>query len=205
MPAMAQKLPNNPIPTYQIDLARPPETRYDEISRDFGPRMRSLQGLFDEALSFFLPIVIFRRIVATVARFLVRRVYDDEEMMELEGIAKATGVELYLLVTLNNLLDCMLGCTSGAVLVNPSKGRRKGTTINSDEPRLMHFRTLDWGMDGLRELLVVLEFVNSSTSGSKVLARSVTYAGFVGTLTATRWVHPRDAYYSLILPLICIK
>ncbi|KAK6070285.1 Acid ceramidase 2 [Seiridium cupressi] len=176
---MAQTSPKDPIPTYQIDLSRPPETRYDEISRDFGPRMRSLQGLFDEVLATSLPIAILRRTIARVARLLVRRVYDEEEMLELKGIARATGVELYLLVTLNNLLDCLLGCTSGAAMVNPSKGRRKGVSPHLDEPRLMQFRTLDWGMDGLRDLLIILEFVDSRTSGSKVLARSITYAGFV--------------------------
>ncbi|KAK6214166.1 hypothetical protein LQW54_004592 [Pestalotiopsis sp. IQ-011] len=181
---MAETSPSDPIPTYQIDLARPPETRYDEISKDFGPRMRSLIGLFDEIMSCFVPFAFLRRVFTMVASLLVRRVYDAEEMKEIKGIASATGVDLYLLVTLNNLLDCLLGCTSGAVLVKPTA--RKTASRVSDEPRLMHFRTLDWGMDGLRDLLVVLEYVDSRNTGSKVLARSITYAGFVGTLTAIR-------------------
>ncbi|KAI0171500.1 beta subunit of N-acylethanolamine-hydrolyzing acid amidase-domain-containing protein [Pestalotiopsis sp. NC0098] len=184
---MAETSPSDPIPTYQIDLARPPETRYDEISRDFGPRMRSLIGLFDEIMSCVVPFAFLRRVFTMVASLLVRRVYNAEEMKEIKGIASATGVDLYLLVTLNNLLDCLLGCTSGAVLVKPTA--RKTATRVSDEPRLMHFRTLDWGMDGLRDLLVVLEYVDSRNTGSKVLARSITYAGFVGTLTAIRPNH----------------
>lgn len=186
---MAQTSPTDPIPVYRIDLSRPPETRYDEVARDFGPRMRSLQGLFDELLTFFLPIAILRHIIAGLAKLLLRRVYDKEEMKELKGIAATTGIKIYLLVALNNLLDCLLGCTSGAALVKPSKGRRKDGDLGSYEPRLMHFRTLDWAMDGLRDILVVLEYVNSEVSGSKVLARSVTYAGFVGTLTAVRSVN----------------
>lgn len=62
-----------------------------------------------------------------------------------------------------------------------------GSKTDNNSVRLMHFRTLDWGMDRLRDLLVVLEFVDSSSeSPDKVLARSITYAGFVGTLTAVR-------------------
>jgi hypothetical protein len=52
---------------------------------------------------------------------------------------------------------------------------------------MMHFRTLDWGMDGLRSVLVVLEFVKrDSSEPEKVIARTVTYAGFVGILTGVR-------------------
>lgn len=62
-----------------------------------------------------------------------------------------------------------------------------GAKPDRNSVRLMHFRTLDWGMERLRDLLVVLEFVNSSSeTPDRVLARSITYAGFVGTLTAVR-------------------
>lgn len=184
---MAQTSSIDAIPTYKIDLARPAELRYAEISRDFGPRMRSLQVLFDQVLAMFLPVMILRRIVSRLAKLLLRRVYDDEEMAEIRGIATATGVQIYLLVAFNSLLDCLLGCTSGAALVKPRRGRPRKPS-GTDEMRLMHFRTLDWGMDGLRDLLVVLEFYNSHTHGAQVLARSVTYAGFVGALTAVRFV-----------------
>jgi hypothetical protein len=55
------------------------------------------------------------------------------------------------------------------------------------EARMLHFRTLDWGMDPLRGVLVQLEFVRSgSRDPEEVLARTVTYAGFVGVLTGVR-------------------
>jgi hypothetical protein len=42
-------------------------------------------------------------------------------------------------------------------------------------------------MDSLRSVLVVLEFVRSkSEEPEKVIARTVTYAGFVGVLTGVR-------------------
>ncbi|KAH8646651.1 beta subunit of N-acylethanolamine-hydrolyzing acid amidase-domain-containing protein [Xylariales sp. PMI_506] len=179
---MAPKPGHSPqeIPTYTIDLSCPPHKRYDELARDFGPTMRSLTALFNEIMLFTFRFSAIRWGVTQAAKLLLRRVYDDEETEEVKGIAKASGVKLYLVVALNNLLDCMLGCTSGAVLVKPDGAK------STSEPRLMHFRTLDWGMDELRKLLVVQEFINSEKSGNKVLARVITYAGFVGALTGVR-------------------
>ncbi|KAI1282708.1 beta subunit of N-acylethanolamine-hydrolyzing acid amidase-domain-containing protein [Xylaria sp. FL0933] len=172
-----------PIPLFTIDLAKPPRERYHEVVRDFGPRMRSLTGLFDSLLSVFIASTWLRSIVIGLSKVCLRRVYDDEENEEIKGISAASGVPLYLLVALNNLLDCLLGCTSGAVPISPGKTPRQ----SGDETRLLHFRALDWGMDELRDLLVVLEFVNSASDNpSRVIARSITYAGFVGSLTAVR-------------------
>ncbi|KAI1323386.1 beta subunit of N-acylethanolamine-hydrolyzing acid amidase-domain-containing protein [Xylariaceae sp. FL0255] len=164
-----------PIPTFTIDLARPPRERYNEVINAFGARMRSLTGLWEDILSSFIPSPFVRSLVTRISRVSLRRVYDNEENEEVQGIAARAGVPLFLIAALNNLLDCMLGCTSGAALVRDS---RRGT--EQKPVRLMHFRTLDWGMDGLRDLLVVLEFVDSSLDyPTHVLARSITYAGFL--------------------------
>ncbi|KAI1850284.1 hypothetical protein JX266_004142 [Neoarthrinium moseri] len=183
---MATTLVNDAVPAYTIDLSQPAESRYRQVSQDFGPRMRALTGLFEEILIAFLPNALLRQLVIRAAKVSLRRVYDEEEQKELKGISESTGVELYLLVALNNFLDCFLGCTSGAALTRPSAPRHRTTDGSVSEARLMHFRTLDWGMDELRDLLVTLEFIDSKKSGKRVLARSVTYVGFVGTLTAVR-------------------
>ncbi|KAI1752709.1 beta subunit of N-acylethanolamine-hydrolyzing acid amidase-domain-containing protein [Xylaria castorea] len=177
------------IPSFTIDLARPPRERYHEVVQVFGPRMRSLTGLFDNILSVFIASTWLRTIVVGLSKVCLRRVCDEEENEEVRGISAASGVPLYLLVALNNLLDCLLGCTSGAVPVSLGKATRKsgddGTGLA--HTRLLHFRTLDWGMDELRDLLVVLNFVDSSSDDpSRVIARSITYAGFVGALTAVK-------------------
>lgn len=49
---------------------------------------------------------------------------------------------------------------------------------------MVHFRTLDWGMDPLRRVLVHLDFVVEPDG--EVVASSITYAGFVGVLTGVR-------------------
>jgi hypothetical protein len=64
-----------------------------------------------------------------------------------------------------------MGCTSGAARIRDEKG-----------DRMQHFRTLDWGMDKLRKLVVRLEYVN----GEERVGTAVGYVGFVGVLTAVR-------------------
>ena len=68
------------------------------------------------------------------------------------------------------------GCTSGGVRV------RDG--LDAAHHTMHHFRTLDWGMDLLRQLVVELEFVRRA--GGPVVATSVTYFGHVGVLTGLR-------------------
>lgn len=167
----------NVIPKYRIDMSLPPSERYIELATAFAHHLRSIGGIFDDALKTHVPFVAFRAILKCLARIALRRVYSPEETEELRSIANVSGVELYLLVVLNMLLDCQMGCTSGGVLTSTKDG----------PARMMHFRTLDWGMDGLRDLLVVLEFVRSDgEEPERVIGRSVTYAGFVGLVTGVK-------------------
>lgn len=160
-------------PTYTIDLSLPPRQRYVELARDFKPRLRELTSLFDEIIE-LAGIENVER-VRSLARWVLRGVYSKEQTEELRGISKTIDVEMYLLVALNTLLDVLMGCTSG--------GAR---TQEGSISKMLHFRTLDWGMDSLRHIVVNLEFIQSPSS--KVIARSVTYVGFVGVLTGVRWV-----------------
>ena len=54
---------------------------------------------------------------------------------------------MYLLVCLNVLLDLFMGCSSGGAAVRDESGRSK----------MVHFRTLDWGMPTLRRVLIQLD------------------------------------------------
>ncbi|KAL7801415.1 beta subunit of N-acylethanolamine-hydrolyzing acid amidase domain-containing protein [Trichoderma afarasin] len=182
-----------PIPTYRIDLSLPPAERYVKLATDFAPRMKQITPLFDTVLHSVLPWSFLRSIVKFAALLILRRVYSSEETQELVGISKTSGVDMHFLVAFNLLLDILLGCTSGGVLTRIKKGKGAETHLGEKqadtEPRarMMHFRTLDWGMPELRSVLVVLEFVRSKTEGPEtVMARTVTYAGFVGVLTGVR-------------------
>ncbi|PKS06295.1 hypothetical protein jhhlp_007043 [Lomentospora prolificans] len=173
----------DPIPIYRIDLALAPSQRYVELARDLSRELRHTTPVFLELLEWFIPNQYIRSGTINIMKFLLRGVYDDVQTQEIKGIAEASGVELYLLVALNVLLDALLGCTSGAARV----GGGVGDGVGEKGSRLLHFRTLDWAMDRLRELLVILEFVDSSSEEpQKIVARTVTYAGFVGVLTGVR-------------------
>ena len=167
--------PHSP-PRYIIDLSLPPFERYVHLATDFKPLLDSVPSLFDDVVCNFAPGISISA-VRFLARCLLRKIHSKEETEELKGISKASGVEMYLLVAFNTFLDAMMGCTSGGV-------RTKNT--KQSQSRMLHFRTLDWGMDILRRLVVQLDFVNHA--GGAVIATSITYAGFVGTLTGVRSV-----------------
>lgn len=145
-------------PRYTIDLSLPPRRRYQHIAADFKPQIATLPILFDEVVKDLRLNVSVER-VRWLARLLLRGVYNKEENEELRGIQDATGVEMYLLVAFNVLLDLFMGCTSGAVKLGGD-----GKTS-----RMLHFRTLDWGMDALRKVIVHLDFVERP--GGEVIVR----------------------------------
>lgn len=160
-------------PRYTIDLSLPPDRRYLHIVKDLQDEIRSLPDLFEEIMGDLLPEISFRKI-QTGARLLLRRVHSKEQTEELRSISKATGVEMYLLVAFNVLLDLFMGCTSGGARVKDSRGQWK----------MLHFRTLDWGMDALRKVVIELDFIRE-TDGP-VVASTITYFGFVGVLTGVK-------------------
>ena len=149
------------LPRYTIDLSAPPIERYQHVAAEFLPHMATVTALFDEVI----PRPIFQRL----AKLLLRRLYSHEETEELRGIHLVTGVGMHLLVAFNVLLDLLMGCTSGGMRLSPAD-------------TMLHFRTLDWGMNPLRKLIVHLDFIKN---GARV-ASTITYVGYVGVLTGVR-------------------
>ncbi|KAH0420335.1 hypothetical protein CcaCcLH18_14067 [Colletotrichum camelliae] len=145
------------VPIYRIDLALPPEQRYVQIATDFAEQLRAIAPLYDLVLAQILVYPPIIRLAKFLVRLCLRRVYNDDENREIRSIAETAGVDLHLVVALNTFLDCLLGCTSGTVPV-----------CDNDAPEdapshLMHFRTLDWGMPQLADVLVQLDFVDSKS------------------------------------------
>lgn len=161
-------------PVFRINLSLPPKERYVSIATLYRDRIRSLRGMFDDLVTSLSPRIPVNY-VHKIAWLCLHRLYTSEETQELRGISQATDIDMYLLICLNTVLDLLMGCTSGGVRVKSK----------SSETKMMHFRTLDWGMDPLRDLIVQLDFVRDSDS-ENVLATSITYVGFVGVLTGVR-------------------
>lgn len=160
-------------PRYSVDLSLPPRDRYKHIVRDFKPQLSTLPVLFDDIVGLLHPNISVQSF-QKLARVFLRHVHNPEETEELRGIQEETGIEMYLLVAFNVLLDLLMGCTSGGARVSNSVGYET----------MLHFRTLDWSMDPLRKVVVNLDFVEKP--GGTVLASTITYLGFVGVLTGVR-------------------
>lgn len=165
--------PGKPPPIFRINLSLPPSERYVELACLYRDKMRGLRGMFDELVHGISPKIPLRA-VHWLARLSLRRLYTEEETDELRGISRTTDIDMYLLISLNTVLDLLMGCTSGGV-------RAK----SGSQTKMLHFRTLDWGMDPLRDLIVQLDFVRGDDP-EKVLATSITYVGYIGVLTGVR-------------------
>lgn len=159
-------------PRYTINLSLPPKERYKQLALDFKVRLQALPVLFDEIVQ---EMGLSLKITHKLARLFLRGVRSSEETEELRGIAETTGIELYLLVVFNNLLDVMLGCTSGGIRVKDKA---------ADPSRMVHLRTLDWGMPILRSVVCCLDFV--AKMGAPVICRTITYVGYTGVLTGLK-------------------
>lgn len=156
-------------PRFTIDLSLPPEERDIEVCSAFKKEVQNLPPLFDK-------VVGASKWIHRLAWLFLRRVYDDEENKELLGISRVTGVHMYLLVCFNVLLDLLMGCSSGGAMVRDEE-RGEGT-------KMVHFRTLDWDMPSLRQVVVQLDF-KTETEGP-IIASTITYAGYIGALTGVR-------------------
>ncbi|KXS93421.1 hypothetical protein AC579_8893 [Pseudocercospora musae] len=170
--SLRSRYPDTP-PRFVINLSLPPEQRYLKVCAAFKQEISDLTPLFDEVVGGMLqavPLTWLHR----ACRLLLRGVYDSEENKELKGISKATGVAMYLLVCFNVLLDLFMGCSSGGAAIRDGDMGVK----------MLHFRTLDWGMPSLRKIVVQLDFVTQD--GGPVVASSLTYAGYVGVLTGVK-------------------
>ncbi|KAH7071181.1 beta subunit of N-acylethanolamine-hydrolyzing acid amidase-domain-containing protein [Paraphoma chrysanthemicola] len=159
-------------PVYTIDLSLAPSCRYLQVITDYESNLRQLPRLLDDIID---GIRVPNKIVHVIARLLLRKVHDREQNEELKGISETLGLPIYFLVAYNVLLDLFMGCTSGGALANPN---------DTEEPRMMHFRTLDWGMPELRGVVVQYDFVEAP--GAEVIARTISYVGYVGILTGLR-------------------
>ncbi len=180
MAASSSTTPSDPAhvpPKFTINLSDPPERRYAHLTAVMLPCLQeaSLPALFADLVTSFAPGRL-GRFLLRLAPLVLRKLYSDEETAELRAMARATTVPLHVLVAFNAVLDLLLGCTSGGIRV----AGRGGLTTE----RMLHFRTLDWGMDPLRRLVVELNFVRRADG--PVMATSVTYFGYVGVLTGVR-------------------
>ena len=173
-------------PKFTVNLGHPPAQRYNHIVPHFRQQLSKtdFNGLFDDIIRSMAPPAL-AKCLHVLARIALRRVYTSEETAELRGISNAANISLHLLVAFNALLDLLLGCTSGGCRVEADE-KHSSSKVDHGSPtsRVLHFRTLDWGMDALRQIVVELDFV--LYENGPIVATSLTYFGYVGVLTGVR-------------------
>ncbi|KAF8327342.1 hypothetical protein F5887DRAFT_173454 [Amanita rubescens] len=160
-------------PLYTVDLSLPPHLRYVKLCSDYKTKLIGLSVLYDETVQFLGVSWVARVLLTWGKKLLLRRLYSKDETEEIQAIARNVGIEMYLAVAYNTLLDLFSGCMSAGVMLRGSE---------REQERMIHLRGLDWEMDPLRELIVRVEYVRDG----KVVARGVTYAGYTGVLTGVR-------------------
>jgi hypothetical protein len=166
------------VPTFTIDLSLPPRDRYKVLAEAYKAQVQDVVPLFNGLLQDLGIDSNYHPAINKAARLILRGAYSSVETAELRGIRDVTNIPMYMLVAFNVVLDLLMGCTSGAV---------RSSQIDPSSSRMLHFRTLDWGMDPLRKLVVVLNFIRSqSQRPNETIAYSVTYVGYVGVLTGVR-------------------
>ncbi|KAF3089758.1 hypothetical protein TWF569_001525 [Orbilia oligospora] len=163
-------------PVYIVNLDLPPRQRYQEIGKDFKDQFLELTPLFDSILA-TLP---YNKLISFIARAILRRVHNSEEQDEIKGLVDVTGIPLFLMIAFNTFLDTFMGCTSGAVRLAENPYATEPSS--EDRDKMVHFRTLDWGMDELRDFIIQIDYQKEG----KTIAHAITYAGFVGVLTGVR-------------------
>lgn len=124
--------------------------------------------MIDKLISPIISKASVRKALFFLCRILLRKIYNEVHNEELRSIAKQSGTPVWVLVLINVILDSLVGSTSGGArtaVEDKGEGSWKeevwgveGGHSGKNE-RMHHFRTLDWGMEELREMMVVLEYV----------------------------------------------
>uniref|UniRef100_A0A7S3ZDY4 Acid ceramidase N-terminal domain-containing protein n=1 Tax=Lotharella globosa TaxID=91324 RepID=A0A7S3ZDY4_9EUKA len=149
--------------TFKIDLDRDPRDRWTEAVE---AKKEFLQATLEDVIS---------ELPASVQKLIpfVEWMLDDAEGFlpepyreEVKGIAEVAGVPPGQVLIANIYYELASGCT-GLVAIDPEK------------KTAIHARNLDYGLPGLQNLTVNVEFFRNGS----IVAKGTTYVGYVGLLT----------------------
>jgi len=149
------------VPTYQISLDEPPERRWEPVIRDYRQRIK---GIYDhlEAQQSGLLSTLISGAISLGSNF--NMVLHEAEI---QSIAKACDIPFGKLVILQIMYELCACCSSLVFTIG-------------DKP--VHVRTMDWALEELKDLTIMVEF----THHNKVIYKAVTWAGYVGVMTAVK-------------------
>uniref|UniRef100_A0A0K0DLS0 NAAA-beta domain-containing protein n=1 Tax=Angiostrongylus cantonensis TaxID=6313 RepID=A0A0K0DLS0_ANGCA len=150
---------------YVVDLDLPASERWNDVVHD---HLDAIPGFMKAAVyvpKHLLPIAFF------VAQQL-NRFFPDEYAEEIRGIARASGLPLGFIVSMNILYDIVafdrkhifqMGCTS--------------IVAENEESIILHGRNLDYGIgDLLKNVTILVDFVRWHDQEKKIVYSGVTFA-----------------------------
>ncbi|KAF2845129.1 hypothetical protein T440DRAFT_522887 [Plenodomus tracheiphilus IPT5] len=149
-------------PVFTNNLSKPPQERYAHVTPDFTHITTDLPALFNEICLELKPRFLPMWFIRVIAWLFLRHLSSREHTLKLRGFSDVFQIPMYLLIVYNILLDLMMSCTSGGMLIDDSP---------NSPPRMMHFRALDWRRFALRKLLAQYDYVEHE--GGPVVATTI--------------------------------
>jgi len=153
------------IKTYIINLNDPPRKRWQKVVNDY-------KHLFGNVLKEIDSILASAGFFGTIARWMCKAFNKFDKLMyreELRSISFYSGFPIDKLILMQICYEMFSACTS-LVMNNGKEG---------DENMNIHFRTMDWEMDFLKELTIHVKFIKDDN----IVFEGITWAGYVGIVT----------------------
>jgi N-acylethanolamine-hydrolysing acid amidase len=158
------------VPKYQVNLDDPAKTRWDHVMKDYKDKFPELVEFIEKEVAKVLGTTLTflgKSLVNTVLGVVAKSgsAYLKEE---LEGISKATGIGIGLLLGVQLAYELCACCTS--IIAQDSNGIP------------YHVRTMDWELPLLKDFTIEVDFMKNG----KVLYTASTWAGYIGVLTGMK-------------------
>jgi hypothetical protein len=147
--------------TFIINLNEKPENRWNEVIRHNKNNFRFILNEINSILATMGKMANNGLWFCGMFNYFGSIMYKKE----LEGISRESGIPMKKLILMQICYEMFSACTS--CVFKDKKGK------------LVHFRTMDWEMDFLKDLTVNVEFVRDG----KTIFKGVTWAGYVGIAT----------------------
>lgn len=151
------------VPHYIVNLDLPADQRWTEIIDAYRGRIQAAERLIVEMLGNGWMMYGLEKALASAAHLGLVGYVD-----ELKGIARRADISLSKLILLHLMYEASAHCTSIVMQLED------GTPV--------HIRTMDWGLDMLKNLTIEVEFRRDG----RPLYTTTTWAGSVGVFTGMR-------------------
>jgi N-acylethanolamine-hydrolysing acid amidase len=158
------------IPKYEVNLDDPASTRWDHVMKDYKDKFPELVEYIEKEIAKTLgtTLTFIGKSLANNFLSLVAKSGAAYLAEELNGISKATGIGVGLLLGVQLAYELCACCTS--IIAQDSNGIP------------YHVRTMDWELAMLKNFTIDVDFMKNG----KVLYSAATWAGYIGILTGMK-------------------